>query len=296
MYSLVSASVLALDLARHPSGAAVADAVDRVLALTPDDVRALAAASAEGQAPRRAEAVAARADLHEACAEAPRMSTLMRGVSATVAEGLPGPADARVLVQALTGTLLGGLGDLLALLRREEPLCLPGLPEAGVQAALDAVAVAWAGRAPDVDLSALALLRAPWAAALSPVPAALPAEAYGEGAPALRALLDQVARADDAFWGRVEQAHWARQGDLRWSTAMHEASRAAFESGRLVPVARAQLAAARAFRLAGVSTGARASSAMMAVTAAVQATCTTGLLAPDCEEVLLHAWRSGADG
>jgi hypothetical protein len=182
-----------------------------------------------------------------------------------------------VLVQALTETLLGGLDDLLALLRREEPLSLPGLPAAGVQAALDAVAVAWAGRAPDVDLGALALLRAPWAAALSPVPSALPEQAYGEGAPALRALLDQVARADDAFWGRVEQAHWARQGDLRWSTAMHEASRAAFDGGRLVPVARAQLAAARAFRLAGVSTGARGCSAMMAVTAAVQATCVTGL-------------------
>jgi hypothetical protein len=88
VYSLVSASVLALDLARHPSGAAVADAVDRVLALTPDDVRALAEAAA-GSEERSA---AARARLQEACAEAPRMSTLMRGVSATVARGLPGPA------------------------------------------------------------------------------------------------------------------------------------------------------------------------------------------------------------
>ena len=96
MYSLVSASVLALDLARHPSGAAVADAVDRVLALTPDDVAALAAC-----ADRSGETGAARAALHAACADAPRMSTLMRGVSATVAQGLPGPADARVLVQAL---------------------------------------------------------------------------------------------------------------------------------------------------------------------------------------------------
>ena len=289
MYSLVSASVLALDLARHPSGAAVADAVDRVLCLSADDVRALGVC-AEAQA---AQDAPARARLLEACAAAPRMSTLVRDVSATVSEGLPGPDDARVLVQALTRTLLGGLGDLLDLLRREEPLCAPGLPAFGVQAALDAVAVAWGGRVQGVDLGELALLRGPWARALSPVPAALPEDAYGGGAHALRALLEDVARADEAFWGRVERAHWSRQGDLRWSTAMHEASAAAFEAGRMVAVARAQLAAARAFRLAGASTGARASGAMMAVTAAVQATCTTGLLSADCDDVLLHAWRAG---
>jgi len=33
VYTLVSASVLALDLVRHPHGAAVADVVDRALAL-----------------------------------------------------------------------------------------------------------------------------------------------------------------------------------------------------------------------------------------------------------------------
>ena len=290
MYSLVSASVLALDLARHPSGAAVADAVDRVLCLSAHDVEALAVCAR----PQVERAAPVRARLLDVCAEAPRMSTLMRGVSTTVADGLPGPDDARVLVLALTQTLLGGLGDLLDLLRREEPLCTPGLPPQGVQAALDAVAVAWAGRVQGVDLGELALLRGPWAQALSPVPTALPQDAFGGGAPALRALLEHVTRADDAFWGRVERAHWSRQGDLRWSTAMHEASRAAFAAGRLVAVARAQLAAARAFRLAGASTGARASGAMMGLTAAVQATCTTGLLPADCDDVLLHAWRAGA--
>ncbi|MCW2608480.1 MAG: hypothetical protein JWO60_3173, partial [Frankiales bacterium] len=225
MYSLVSSSVLALDLARHPSGAAVADVVDRVLCLTPDDVAALAAVPSS---PARD---AARTRLLEHCATAPRMSRLMRGVAASVQDGLPTPQQSEVLVGVLQDTLLGGLADLLALLRREEPLCDPALPEAGVQAALDAVAVAWAGRAQGVELAELADLRRPWAEALSPVPAALDEDAYGEGGPALRRLLDEVARADEGAWERVAQAHWERQGSLRWSRAMHEACRAATDAG-----------------------------------------------------------------
>ncbi len=285
VYSLVSASVLALDLARHPCGAAVADTVDRVLTLTPDDVRALAVA---GPAPDdvRQRALAA-------CAAAPRMSTLMRGVSGVVAEGLPDADGSRVLLDVLTSTLLGGLEDLLSLLLREQPLADPALPREGVQAALDAVVVAWAGRAEGVELSDLAALRAPWSAALAPVPPALPDAPY---APALRTLLDDVARSGPEAWARVVAAHGQRtEPGSRWSEAMHEASRAAWESGRLVAVARAQLAAARALRLSGVSTGADASAAGMAVTAAVQAVCVQGLVSPQCEQVLRRAWDARRD-
>lgn len=41
MYTLSSASVLAIQLARHPRGAVVADVIDRVLCLSPDDITAL---------------------------------------------------------------------------------------------------------------------------------------------------------------------------------------------------------------------------------------------------------------
>jgi hypothetical protein len=290
VYSLVSASVLALDLARHPSGAAVADTVDRVLCLTPADVRALAdAAEATPPAPRDE----ARTRLLDRCATAPRMSALMRGVRAVVEDGLPDPVGSRLLLAELGATLLGGLADVHALLLREPPLSVQGLPAAGVQAALDVVTVAWAGRAPDVELGELALLRAPWQGALSPVPPALPEDGYGGGAPALRALLEQVSRTGPSAWARVEQAHWERSDGLRWSQAMHQASRAAHESSRLVDVARAQLAAARALRLAGVSTTGRAPGATMAVTAAVQATCLRDVLDADCAAALLAAWEAG---
>lgn len=289
MYSLVSASVLALDLARHPSGAAVADAVDRVLSLGPADLAALAEAA--DPSPARD---AARARVLEHCATAPRLSGVMRGVSATVGEDLPGPATSQVLLDTLAETMLGGLADLLALLAREEPLDAPGAPAAGVQSALDAVAVAWAGRAQGVDLADLALLRGPWAQALSPVPAALPEDGYGDGGAALRALLEELSRTDAAAWTRVAEAHWSRQGGLRWSTAMHEACRAAVDAGRLVPAARAQLAAARAVRLSGVSTTPGASGAMMAVTAAVQAACVADLLDDDVARTLVEPWEAAA--
>ncbi|MCW2778524.1 MAG: hypothetical protein JWN17_2249, partial [Frankiales bacterium] len=53
------------------------------------------------------------------------------------------------------------------------------------------------------------------------------------------------------------------------------------------------LAAARAVRLSGASTGVGASGATMAVTAAVQATCVTGLVDEVTAATLMHAWQAG---
>lgn len=290
VYSLVSASVLAMDLARHPSGAAVADTTDRVLALTADDLRLLAEAAAP---------LPDRADVRErvlaACASAPRMSTLMGQVRRATERGLPGPVQSRTIARTLGETLLGGLADLQDLLRREHPLCAAGTPAAGRQAALDAVAVAWAGRLPEVDLQELALLRAPWTAVLGGrPPAALPDGAYGGQERRLGALLEALARVDEESWQRVERASWAERAGMRWSSAMHEACRVATDAGRLVPVARAQLAAARAMRLSGVSTTTSASGAMLAVTAAVQATCVLDLLDAATATTLLAPWGAAA--
>ena len=51
VYTLVSASVLALDLARHPSGAAVADVVDRALVLSCVDERGRSSSTSSGPRP-----------------------------------------------------------------------------------------------------------------------------------------------------------------------------------------------------------------------------------------------------
>jgi hypothetical protein len=277
VYSLVSASVLAIDLARHPSGAAVADVTDRVLALTPGELAGFGP-PAPGDA---------RARVRAAVADAPRMSTLMGGVAATVAEGLPSAQVSLTVLEALAQTLLGGLDDLLALLAAEPPLA--GADPAAVQVALDAVTVAWAGR--EADLADLSALHAPWAAALDPVPPALPP---GPGSTALGALLDEVSRRSPEQWQRVARAHAGRERGLGWSTSMHTACRAAFDAGRLVEVARAQLAAARVLRLSGASTGPQAHAVAMAVTSAVQAACTQDLLEPPVTLALTCAWSAGS--
>ena len=279
MYSLLSASVLAIDLARHPSGVAVADVVDRVLSLGPAELAALSGAAT---AP-----AAARTRVREQCAGAPRMCTLMGGVTATTSTGLPDPATSRTIVELLSETPVGGLADLLALLGREAPLA--GSAPVAVQVALDAVTAAWAGR--EADLSDLATLRAPWARAVGPVPVSLPEATW---TPALRRLLDEVSRRQRPAWGRTVAEHDRHRGGLRWSTAMHEACRAALEAGRVTDIARAQLSAARALRLSGASTGPDAHAVGMAVTAAVQATCTGDLVDQSCTRALTGAWLAGS--
>jgi hypothetical protein len=277
VYSLVSASVLAIDLARHPSGAAVADAVDRVLALTPVELgRMTQAAPAD-----------VRSRVVERTLTAPRMSTLMGGVAATVVDGLPDARSSRTMLEALNETLVGGLADLHELLRHEPPL--KDAPVAAVQVALDAVTVAWTGR--EAGLADLAALYAPWAAAVAPVPPALD---EGPFTAPLRLLLDEVGRRSPAQWERVAAAHHGQRGGLWWSAAMHRACQAAFDHGRLVAVARAQLAAARALRLSGASTGEDAHAIAMSVTAAVQATCTADVLEGNVTHALIRAWEAGS--
>lgn len=279
MYSLVSSGVLAADLARHPSGAAVADIVDRVLVLTPAELTALAAEPDDRKG--------ARERVLAACVGAPRMSRLMDGVASSVSEGLPSVAETRTLVDALAETLLGGLPDLLDLLRTEVPL--QGADPAAAQAALDAVAAAWSGRT--ADLRDLIVLRRPWDRALDPVPAALPQGPFAEQ---LRVLLDDVSRRSPAAWAATLAEHSRRRRRMHWSTAMHTACQAAFEADRLHDVARAQLAGARALRLSGASTGTEAHALAMAVSAAVQGTCTADLISTECHGALLATWNAGA--
>jgi hypothetical protein len=260
VYTLVSAAVLACDLARHPSGAAVADVVDRVLALGRADLGTPAAAGTRDR-------------VLASLAGAPRMSRLLDGVSATLGLGLPDRRTSRVILATLAETPLGGLEDLHRMLTIEG---------AG-QVALDAVTVAWAGR--EADLHDLHELQRPWREAVDPVPPAPPVF------PGLSELLDDVARRTPEQWRRTAAAHGSRRGSFAWSRQMHEACWAAFDSDRLTEVARAQLAAARALRLSGASTGPDAHAVAMATTAGVQALCTCDLLDT---RWLLSAWEAGS--
>jgi hypothetical protein len=290
VYSIVSAGVLALDLVRHPSGAQVADAVDRVLCLRRSDLRALAEARA---AETGADHAAARQLLLEAARERPRPEPLLRGVTALVAD-LGDAGEAAVALEALSEALVGDLDGLLDLLRREAPLDDPDVPAAATEACLDAVAAAWVGAgAGPAALAVGQALRRAFDEALPPWAPPLPDDGYGPHAPDVRDVLDAVVRLDDDAWARVEAAHRAARGRRTWSEAMHVACRAAHEDDRLPAVARAQLAAARALRLSPVSTTPRASACAMSVVAAVQATAVLDLVEVETARELLRPWQAG---
>ena len=268
MYSLVSASVLAIDLARHPSGTAVADVVDRVLAL---DELPVATPAAD----------AVRQRVREACAGEQRATSALYDVTRGLSEGLPSVEQTRALATALSASLVGTLDDLLEMLRFE----LREQPADAVKVALDAVTAAWAGRS--ADLHDLAALRAPFAAALPAVPPALPERPWSAR---LRALLDEVPHRTDEQWARSLAAHRDR-AQPRWSGLVHDACQAAHDAGRVVEVARAQLTAARALRLSRASTSSDPQALAMVVTGAVQGVCTADLLDTSG---LLRSWDAGS--
>ena len=271
MYSLVSSSLLAMELARHPHGAAVAHAVDRVLALTPGELSGLTEPAAQ-DVRERVELVAA----------GPRRSTVLEEVPRTWELDGPQVGTRTTIVQALSERLTGSLADLHDLLRREEPLH-DATPEQ-VQVALDAVTAAWAGPTAPQDHAAMT---SPWERALDPVPPALASSPYMRE---LLEVLDEVSRRAPAQW----QATARSQRGRPWSADMHTACWAAYDSGRPTQVARAQLAAARALRLSGASTGEQAHATAMAVTAVVQAVCTQDVAPVATTRALRAAWDDGS--
>ncbi len=275
MYSLVSAGVLAIDLARHPSGTSVADVVDRVLSLTAEDLDALSLSSpAPGE-------VRDRVLVHSGTTP---MTTALRQVRHGLATGLPDAVRGAALRTTLTEALLGSLADLHEMLRREQPLV--DAPPTAVQVSLDAVTTAWAGR--QADLADLSRLRAPWRDALGAVPASLPQRPWS---PALAAVLDEVPRRSRAAWARSVTAHREQRAASRWSERMHDACWAVHHADRVVDVARAHLAAARSLRLCEASTSPEAHAHGMVLAGAVQAVSAADLLDT---RALLEPWEAGS--
>ena len=283
MYTLVSASVLALDLARHPSGAVVADVVDRALVL---------GHSAAGGPPAGAppavvdlERADARARLLAAADRAPRIEQALRAASRTL--GTRAGAGA---AQALQTALVGRLDDLVQLLVRELG-DERGLPREVVDVVVDRAVAAWVQDDDTALLPDVATLSAPWMPLVGELP---PLPPRVGAVPQLLALLEAAGRADPSAWAALETAHAAEHTGLGWSDAVHTASRAAVEHGRTLPVARWQLSAVRAAHAAGHSRSGRAPGAAMSLVGAVQAlavldvvpdSLSAPLLAP-CREVL----------
>lgn len=265
MYTLVSASVLALDLVRHPGGAAVADVVDSALALTSTGVLDGTGANAQPSVVDLGRP-AARQRLLDAADLAPRVGEALRSVSVSLSPGSPAGATAGA-VDSLQTALLGRLGDLVGLLEDELGV-RRGLPRNVVDAVVDGAVAAWSASLDGVEVDDVARLRAPWAALAGELPA--PPPPTGD-VPALLELLEGVARADEGVWRLLGMAHEAQHTHLRWSELLHLASRAAVEHDRVLDVARWQLSAVRATAASGPAVAAGAPGAVMSLVAGVQA-------------------------
>jgi hypothetical protein len=275
VYTLVSASVLALDLTRHPCGAAVADVLDRALSLenaAPPDVFDL-------------ERAAGRARLLAVAAAAPRLDEALKAVSRSL-----GTPDGRAAAQLLSTALVGRLTDLVALLERELGQ-ERGLPQPVVDVVVDRAVAAWAQADDAAGAHDVELLSAPFAQVVGELPAAPPAQGSVDE---LLVLLEAVARGGAPRWAALEAAHGTVHSGLQWSELVHAASRAAVETGRTVDVARWQLSAVRAahsaVQLPGTSTG-----AAMSLVGAVQALAVLDVLPSAVVDPLLAPARSALD-
>jgi hypothetical protein len=251
----------------------VADTLDRVLALTPQEAAALGTPAAEDVRLRVA-----------AVCTSPRVDDALGDVADAVADRAVPEGELSRVATRLEDALLGSLEDLHAMVLREDPVA--GLPAYAQQVVCDALTASWAG--PEAALRDVRALLAPWEAAVDPVPPALPERPWTAS---VRALLEEVPRRSAAQW-RVSVRTRRELPGQQWSEAMHLSCDAAWRDGRLHDVARAQLAAARSLSLThpGVPQGAAA----MVLTAAVQALATQDLLADSVVRVLLVSWEVGA--
>ncbi len=274
MYTLVSASVLALDLTRHPGGAVVADVLDRALALEPEALRPEPPVLVDLERP------AARGRLLAVAAAAPHLGEALKAVSRSL--GTPdGSAAARVLSAALVGRLT----DLVALVEHE--LGQRALPGPVVDAVVDRVVAAWTSADAAAGTGDVERLSAPFTEVAGELPALPPQQGDADR---LLALLEAVARSGAAQWAALDAAHEAGRSGLQWSELVHVASRAAAESGRVLDVARWQLSGVRAahsaVRLPGTSCG-----AALSLVGAVQALAVADLLPGPVVDPLLAPVR-----
>ena len=261
MYTLVSASVLALDLVRHPHGAAVADVVDRALALEGE----LPAGAATGdRAP-------ARARLIDLADRAPTISEALHSVTLVASAGLAAGTVAGVS-RALQSALMGRLDDLVALLRTELG-ARPGVAPAAVELVVDRAVAAWT--ASDGEEGDLRVLNEAWDEAFAELPPPPPPTV---GSNDLLDLLEAVARCDRRTWVALDAVHSAQHRGTSWSELVHSATRVAVAADRTVDVARWQMSAVRAAVAAGHARSTCAPGAMMSVVGAVQGLCVSDLL------------------
>lgn len=288
--SLVSAPVLGYDLARHPNGPAVASILIRALQLQPDDLTRFNRPF-PGTGPDRA-----------ACWDAIARAQSAAGLGSLRGSYLPrttGPASSLSVLETMTDDLLRSMIVDLDDLRRlisEDILAWAGrsrLTEQATEVLLDAVAAQWVtGLWPDGAPSE-------YASALSARFRVMSAELgvraleVGPAEDEVARTLDLLRRCTDTDRDRLRTVGaMNRASGSQWAEAVHEASWAAFTTGRIRAAALTQLLAVQAFRAGGFDATDGAEGLWNLVSGHLQA-CVMGDVLPELTvDTLSRAWHT----
>jgi hypothetical protein len=283
MYSLVNAPTVGFDLARWPTGAAVATVLLEALAVQTGSAHSDLAAFDSGLTldGRRA---AAWLDV-SALAPPVRLDQALSAVRDVIDRTEPPHHSVEPAISALTTAYFGGLDDLLGLLRDD---ILDESPAHVVAMASDATAAAYGGRRllPDVR----GLLAGPWIAATRSLPPlrSLPVD-LGPADAEVRRVLDRIPLLNGPEAVVLAECSTAAEAD--WGRCMHAAAWAAYLAGRLRPAAAAQFQAVRALRVGNVDAGLVARGVWNAITGCLQAVVMHDLLDEEAFGVLVAPWE-----
>jgi hypothetical protein len=282
VYSLVNAPTIGYDLARLPTGAAVATVLLEALAVQGHgDLTAFDPAVVAD--PRRAGAWLGVSALTPSVRLDDALSAVRQVVDEAAASVQAQAQALQPAVTRLTTAYFGGLEELLGLLRLD---VLDDAPSHVVAMASDALAAAYGGRRLADD--ARHLLAGPWIAAartLPPIPTDL-----GPFTAEVRTVLDKLPVMTPSHIAVLADAAAAMESD--WSRRMHDAAWAAYLSGRLRPAAAAQFQAVRGLRASGVDPATAARGVWNAVSGCLQAVALHDLLDEVTYGVLVDPWET----
>ncbi|HET8614476.1 MAG TPA: hypothetical protein VFL94_03045 [Actinomycetales bacterium] len=282
MLSLLNGSALGFDLVRLQNGPLVADMVLAALAIQPEDLTHVPAGDRAHVAPPHL--AVPRSDLPNGTSVLPPGELTLRDVPARASQP---DTSLTALTSLLTSATIGSLEALVSMLRREvfawtwqrqadgETLA-SRTPEAGRLQTTCLAAVSAAYGAVDLDEPRIAEALTRW----HRLHAGLPRRSVplGPQQMQLAVLLARIQSLQPHEVKQILDAYHRHQPTQLWAPAVHEATWAAYLSGRVAAAAAAQLHLVAAVRAAEVSLDDIAAGFWNAVSGAVSALVVQDLL------------------